>query len=141
MNKQDRFKTKFNNLFGEIEVIKHEEEIEEDTKVASEETIKPVEKEVIKEVEQKTEETLEIKEEKIITEDTKVASEETKSTPNRLKRNYYIPVDMLEDMKKVVYMDRELGGNYTELVLTALRQYLDTKKDLIKEYDKLKASK
>ena len=38
---------------------------------------------------------------------------------------------VLEEMKKVAYMDRDLGGNYTKLVLEALRQYLDTKQDLI----------
>lgn len=133
MSKQGKFKGSFNNLFGEIEPIKHDEEIE-----VKEETIQPIKEEVKK----TTEEAIQpIKEEKVIEvkkNNKKVDSEEVKEIPKRKKRNYYIPIDMLEEMKKVVYMDRELGGNYTELVLTALRQYLDSKKDLIEEYNKIK---
>ncbi len=118
MSKQGKFKGSFNNLFGEIEPIKHDEEIE-----VKEEAIQPIKEEKVIEVKKNNK---------------KVDSEEVKEIPKRKKRNYYIPIDMLEEMKKVVYMDRELGGNYTELVLTALRQYLDSKKDLIEEYNKIK---
>lgn len=145
--KKDKFKNSFNNLFGEIEPIIHEEVIEttsEESKVIEEEiVVNTTEEDKIKELEEKNKEIEEIakataEEEKaldreLIEEDNK----ENKIIPNRKKRNYYIPVEMLEEMEKVVYMDRELRGNYTELVLRALRSYLDTKQDLIKEYDEL----
>lgn len=145
--KKDKFKNSFNNLFGEIEPIIHEEVIEtteEESKVIEEKIVvnttkedKIIEKEEIIEV--KTEDIVKATEEekaldKELIEDT---TKEDKIIPNRKKRNYYIPVEMLKEMEKVVYMDRELRGNYTELVLRALRSYLDTKQDLIKEYDKL----
>lgn len=146
--KKDKFKNSFNNLFGEIEPIIHEEVIEttsEESKVIEEEiVVNTTEEDKIKELEEKNKEIEEIakataEEEKALDKELiEEANKENKIIPNRKKRNYYIPVEMLEEMEKVVYMDRELRGNYTELVLRALRSYLDTKQDLIKEYDKLK---
>lgn len=55
------------------------------------------------------------------------------------KKTYNIPVDIVEDMKKVVYMDRDLKGQ-TDLLVKALRKYLSSKdvKELLEEYDNLK---
>ena len=129
--KKDKFKNSFNNLFGEIEPIIHEE-------VKEEEPVEEIKEEIIEQKEEVKEDIKIVKTEEPVEEIKETTTEEEKIEPNRIKRNYYIPVDMLEEMKKVAYMDRELGGNYTKLVLEALRQYLDTKQDLIKEYDKLK---
>lgn len=55
------------------------------------------------------------------------------------KRTYNIPVEILDDMAKVVYMNRDLN-NQTELLIQALRKYLSSKevKALLEEYETLK---
>lgn len=55
------------------------------------------------------------------------------------KRTYNIPVEILDDMAKVVYMNRDLN-NQTELLIQALKKYLSSKevKALLEEYETLK---
>lgn len=122
MNKKDKQKNVFNDLFGAIETIDHKEEVE-------------IKKEEI--IEKNTIETSDNKKEEI-----KKTSEQPKKRVERKKRNYYIPVDILENIDKVVYMDRDLKDN-TDLVVKALRKYLDSKacKDLLEEYNNLKGNK
>ena len=122
MNKKEKQKNVFNDLFGAIETIDHKEE-------------NIVEKDEIKE--EKTIETSEIKKIEV-----KTTSEQPKKKVERKKRNYYIPVDILENIDKVVYMDRDLKDN-TDLVVKALRKYLDSKacRDLLEEYNNLKGNK
>lgn len=80
-------------------------------------------------------------------EETEKKIEETKTIKevekrNIKKRTYNIPNDILEDIEKVVYMDRDIKDN-TGLVIKALREYLRSKevKILIEEYEKLKGGK
>lgn len=115
MNKKEKQKNAFNDLFeGIVEPIEYKEEV-------------IIEKESIEN-----------------SDNTKVktTSEKTKNKIIRKKRNYYIPIDILEDIDKIVYMDRDLKDN-TELVIRALRKYLDSKtcKDLLEEYNNLKGGK
>ena len=58
------------------------------------------------------------------------------------KRSYNLPTDLLEDIDKIVYMNRDIETN-TDLVIKALRKYLSSKenKELLEEYDKLKGGK
>lgn len=115
MNKKEKQKNVFNDLFGAIETIEHKEEIKEE---------KTIEASEIKKVE------------------AKATSEQPKKKVERKKRNYYIPIDILENIDKIVYMDRDLKDN-TDLVVKALRKYLDSKacRDLLEEYDNLKGNK
>lgn len=122
MNKKDKQKNVFNDLFGAIETIDHKEEVE-------------IKKEEI--IEKSTIEASDNKKEEI-----KTTSEQPNKRVERKKRNYYIPVDILENIDKVVYMDRDLKDN-TDLVVKALRKYLDSKacRDLLEEYNNLKGGK
>ncbi len=74
----------------------------------------------------------------IIEEDKPQKLENTKKIQTK-RKTYNIPVDIVEDMEKIVYIDRDIKDN-TELLIIALRNYLDSKtcKDLLMEYDKLK---
>lgn len=114
MNKKEKQKNVFNDLFGSIETIEHNE----NTSI---------------EIENKKVEKEEYKESKV-----KKITEQPKKI-ERKKRNYYIPVDVLDKIDKIVYMDRDLKDN-TDLVIKALRKYLDSKdcRDLLEEYDNLK---
>ena len=120
MNKKEKQKNVFNDLFGAIETIEHKEEVIVENKEVKEEKI------------------IETSEEKKV-EKIKTTSEQPKKKVERKKRNYYIPVDILEKIDKVVYMDRDLKDN-TDLVVKALNKYLDSKacKDLLEEYENLK---
>lgn len=66
--------------------------------------------------------------------------EERDTTTKR--KTYNLPTDIVEDMEKIVYMDRDIKDN-TDLLIKALRQYLDSKycKDLLNEYNILKGGK
>lgn len=66
--------------------------------------------------------------------------EETEDKTKR--KTYNIPTDIVEDMEKIVYMDRDIKDN-TELLIIALRKYLESKhcKDLLKEYEIIKGGK
>lgn len=90
--------------------------------------VSPVIEDTKKEVEQKVES--KPKEEK------KVESIITK------KRSYNLPTDILEDIDKIVYMNRDIKDN-TDLLVRALRKYLSSKenKELIDEYDSIKGQK
>ena len=122
MNKKEKQKNVFNDLFGAIETIEHKEEVVVENKEVKEETLKTSEEKKVEEV--------------------KTTSEQPKKKVERKKRNYYIPVDILESIDKVVYMDRDLKDN-TDLVVKALRKYLDSKacRDLLEEYNNLKGNK
>ena len=116
MNKKEKQKNVFNDLFGAIETIEHKEEIIEEKTIEVSEDTKRIE--------------------------IKTTSEQPKKKVERKKRNYYIPVDILENIDKVVYMDRDLKDN-TDLVIKALKKYLDSKacRDLLEEYNNLKGNK
>lgn len=61
----------------------------------------------------------------------------------RKTKTYRLPQKLLNDMNKVVYMDRELRGNETTLLIKAIENYIYSKdnKELIQQYDELKGSK
>lgn len=58
------------------------------------------------------------------------------------RKTFNIPNDIVEDMEKIVYMDRDIKDN-TDLLIKALRKYLDSKtcKDLLEEYNIIKGGK
>lgn len=64
---------------------------------------------------------------------------EHKNNTTTKRRTFNLPTDILEDMEKVLYIDRDIKNN-TELLIKALRTYLDsnTCKEQIKEYNLLK---
>lgn len=64
--------------------------------------------------------------------------EETKKV-----KTYRLPLHLINDIDKIVYMDRELRGNETTLITRALENYVYSKegKELIKQYDELKGEK
>mgnify|MGYP005778075809 CR=1 FL=1 len=109
MNKKEKQKNVFNDLFGAIETIEHIEEVNQENAVEELKNNKS-EKDVIKS-------------KKTIT----------------IRKNYNLPKDLVEDMEKIVYMDRDLKDN-TELIIKALRKYIDSKacRDLLEEYHNLK---
>lgn len=61
----------------------------------------------------------------------------------RKTKTYRLPQKLIDDMNKVVYMDRELRGNETTLVIKAIENYIYSKdnKELIQQYDELKGNK
>lgn len=58
-------------------------------------------------------------------------------------KTYRFTPQLIEDMDKIVYMDRELRGNETTLVTKAIENYIYSKegKEFIRQYDELKGSK
>lgn len=58
-------------------------------------------------------------------------------------KTYRLPQQLINDIEKIVYMDRELRGNETTLVTKAIESYIysNENKELIKQYDELKESK
>ena len=58
------------------------------------------------------------------------------------KRSYNLPNDILEDMEKIVYMDRDIKNN-TELIIIALKKYFESNycKKLLEEYNNIKGKK
>lgn len=79
------------------------------------------------------------KEAEIVKEDKVEKAEIVKKNDKFVRKNYNLPQDLVEDMSKIVYMNRDIKDN-TELLILALRKYLDSKecKDLLKEYDTIK---
>lgn len=61
----------------------------------------------------------------------------------RKTKTYRLPQKLLNDMNKVVYMDRELRGNETTLLIKAIENYIYSKdnKELMQQYDELKGNK
>ena len=59
------------------------------------------------------------------------------------QKTYRFSPSLINDMDKVVYMDRDLRGNETTLVTRAIEQYLASKEnqDFMKQYDELKNNK
>ena len=55
------------------------------------------------------------------------------------KRTYNLPTDILEDIEKLVYMDRDIKDN-TDLIIRALKKYISSKDNqaLLSEYDSIK---
>ncbi len=55
-------------------------------------------------------------------------------------KTYRLSPQLINDMNKVLYMDRELRGNETTLITKAIEKYIYSKenKELIKQYDELK---
>ena len=87
------------------------------------------------------EESESIKKEEIKKEEIK--KEENNSKTNKTQRKTYnIPIDIAENMEKIVYMDRDIKDN-TDLLIKALRRYLDSKecKKLLEEYKVIKGEK
>ena len=76
----------------------------------------------------------------IKTENNASETEKTKEKVKRVSRTYKLPQKLYNDIKKVVYMDRELRGNETTLITKALENYVYSKEneDLIKQYDEMK---
>lgn len=74
-------------------------------------------------------------------EETKKEEEVYRDTTTK-RKTYNLPNDIVEDMEKIVYMDRDIKDN-TDLVVKALRKYLDSKacKDLLEEYNTIKGRK
>lgn len=58
------------------------------------------------------------------------------------KRTYNIPVKILDNIEKIVYMDRDLKSN-TDFLIKALESYLDSEncKKLLEEYNLIKGEK
>lgn len=58
------------------------------------------------------------------------------------RKTFNIPIDIVENMEKIVYMDRDIKDN-TDLLIKALRKYLDSKdcKELLEEYNTIKGRK
>lgn len=72
-----------------------------------------------------------------------IKKEENNSKTNKTQRKTYnIPIDIAENMEKIVYMDRDIKDN-TDLLIKALRRYLDSKecKKLLEEYKVIKGEK
>ena len=71
--------------------------------------------------------------------------EKPKEEEKELKKpkTYRFTPQLIEDMDKIVYMDRELRGNETTLVTKAIENYIYSKegKEFIRQYDELKGSK
>lgn len=90
--------------------------------------IQPIEHEEVKE------EIIEEKEIKI----NKIEKKENKKTIT-IKKNYNLPMDLVEDIEKIVYMDRDLENN-TDLVIKAIKEYLNSEKNkaLLEEYKTIK---
>lgn len=67
---------------------------------------------------------------------------ERKEQTQEVKRQktYRLPQQLISDMEKIVYMDRELRSNETTLVIKALENYVYSEegKKIIEEYNKLK---
>ena len=75
----------------------------------------------------------------VIEQQPKIEEENTKQDSDSKKRSYNLPKDILEDMEKIVYMDRDIKNN-TELIIIALRKYFNSNycKNLLKEYNSTK---
>lgn len=97
----------------------------------------PPKEEIKQEVEKITvepKETLKIEEE---TKETKTKKRETKQA-----KTYRLPSQLINDIEKVLYMDRELRGNETTLITKAIESYIYSKENnkLIEEYNQLKGN-
>lgn len=90
----------------------------------------------IKQEEVKQQDT-EIKQNSKVMKDKKQEKEDIRKT-----KTYRLPQKLIEDMNKVVYMDRELRGNETTLLIKAIENYIYSKdnKELMQQYDELKDS-
>ena len=91
----------------------------------------------IKQEEVKQQDT-EIKQNSKVMKDKKQEKEDIRKT-----KTYRLPQKLIEDMNKVVYMDRELRGNETTLLIKAIENYIYSKdnKELMQQYDELKGNK
>lgn len=71
----------------------------------------------------------------------KEVSNKDKTTIKRItcRKTYNLPVDIIENITKILYMDRDTNTE-TEFIIKALEKYLDSKecKALLEEYNVLK---
>ena len=127
-NKQEKLKNAFNGVFSsELKPISsyQVEEYQPIETKKEEVQIKEEKKEIVKQ------EKIETKKE--------ISKKEKQETT---RKTFNIPIDIAEDMGKVVYMNRDIKDN-TELLILALKKYLNSKenRELIEEYDTLKGTK
>lgn len=74
----------------------------------------------------------------------KADQEKNKTEKKDIKQSktYRLPQQLVSDIEKIVYMDRELRGNETTLITKAIEKYIYSKenKELIEQYNQLKGS-
>ena len=66
----------------------------------------------------------------------------TEKKDTKQAKTYRLPQQLISDIEKVLYMDRELRGNETTLITKAIESYIYSKenKKLIEEYNQLKGN-
>lgn len=66
----------------------------------------------------------------------------TKKRDTKQAKTYRLPSQLINDIEKVLYMDRELRGNETTLITKAIESYIYSKENnkLIEEYNQLKGN-
>lgn len=138
-NKNKLQRKAFNHVFVDPSEDSIKSPIIEESKLIQQQEETRIKKEKLTE-DLKEEVKEEIKEQVIeeIQKETKERKKEKKQK-DTTRKTYNIPIDIAENMEKIVYMDRDIKDN-TELLIKALRKYLDSKycKELLEEYKKIK---
>lgn len=95
----------------------------------------------IPDIETKKEDKVILKEEK--KQEKKIEKPKEEEKELKKPKTYRFTPQLIEDMDKIVYMDRELRGNETTLVTKAIENYIYSKegKEFIRQYNELKGSK